>query len=259
MRRSITLFLPLLLGITACGASTGSQAPTNQAGEEEIKVFAAASLSAVGEELISAYRQENPQANITATYAGSSQLVTQMLEGAPADLLITADETTMQKALEEVAELSEASPQTIATNALVLATAPGNPAAIDSIDDLAQEGTMTALCAPQVPCGRLAQQELAQQKLKPANLTEETNVSAVATKLATGQVDAGFIYSTDATSLAKNEDIRIISLPDLDPNAYPLALTSSGQQKEVARDFASWLAQAEEAQEILTSYGFERA
>lgn len=260
MRRLSTLLVPLLLGLTACGGAATS--PQGQ--DAEVQLFAAASLGAVGDELIAAYRQENPQVSITATYAGSSQLVTQMVEGATPDLLITADSTTMNQALEKVEELAAATPETIATNALVLATAPGNPAAIDSLDDLAAPGVLTAICAEQVPCGRLAHQELSRQDVELATSTEEANVSAVSTKVATGQVDAGFIYSTDATAISATaisatDDITVITLPQVERNAYPLALTSSGQGKESAQNFANWLVTSEVAAQILADYGFEPA
>lgn len=255
MRRLSTLLVPLLLGLTACGGAATS--PQGQ--DAEVQLFAAASLGAVGDELIAAYRQETPQVSITATYAGSSQLVTQMVEGATPDLLITADSTTMNQALEKVEELAAATPETIATNALVLATAPGNPAAIDSLDDLAAPGVLTAICAEQVPCGRLAHQELTRQGVELATSTEEANVSAVSTKVATGQVDAGFIYSTDATAISATDDITVITLPQVERNAYPLALTSSGQGKESAQNFANWLVTSEVAAQILADYGFEPA
>ncbi|WP_237198896.1 molybdate ABC transporter substrate-binding protein [Rothia nasimurium] len=255
MRRLSTLLVPLLLGLTACGGAATS--PQGQ--DAEVQLFAAASLGAVGDELIAAYRQETPQVSITATYAGSSQLVTQMVEGATPDLLITADSTTMNQALEKVEELAAATPETIATNALVLATAPGNPAAIDSLDDLAAPGVLTAICAEQVPCGRLAHQELTRQGVELATSTEEANVSAVSTKVATGQVDAGFIYSTDATAISATDDITVITLPEVERNAYPLALTGSGQGKESAQNFAHWLTTSDAAAQILADYGFEPA
>ena len=118
---------------------------------------------------------------------------------------------------------------------------------------------MTAICAQEVPCGRLAHQELTRRGITPATSTEEANVSAVATKVATGQVDAGFIYSTDATALSATEDITVIDLPDLERNAYPLALTTTGQAKASAQDFANWFATSEKAAQILTAYGFEPA
>lgn len=257
MRRLSPLLVPLLLSLTACGGTAAS--PQEQEQDAGVQLFAAASFGAVGDDLIAAYRQENPHADIAATYAGSSLLVTQMAEGATPDLLITADSTTMTQAVDTVEELAESTPETIATNALVLATAPGNPAAIDSVDDLAAAGVMTAICAQEVPCGRLAHQELDRQGIELANSTEETDVSSVSTKVATGQVDAGFIYSTDATALLATEDITVIDLPDLERNAYPLALTATGQTKASAQDFANWLTTSEKAAQILTAYGFEPA
>lgn len=252
--RSLTLLVAATtLALSACTT-------TKPHTENDVTLFAAASLSAVGTELINAYTSENPQATITATYAGSSQLITQLAEGAQTDLLITADHTTMQAAQERVDQLTKTQPTVLATNTLVLVTAPGNPANIDHISDLAQPGIITALCAPQVPCGQLATRELERTATTPATATEEANVTAVATKISTGQVDAGFIYTTDAQTLqATTEGISVLTLPELEPTSYPLALTATGQANPTATDFAHWLTHSDQAHEILTTYGFTPA
>lgn len=255
IRTTIGVLACLTLPLAAC-ASSSAQIETT---DHTVTVFAAASLGQAGEELITAYRTEHPDVEIIATYAGSSQLVTQMGEGASADLLITADTTTMKTAQANIDALAQASPQVIASNKLVLATAPGNPASVGSVNDLASPGVITALCAPQVPCGRLAQQELAQTDITPAKSTQEANVSAVTTKISSGQADAGFIYSTDAKALSASQNITIIELPGLESNSYPMALTEAGQANPTARDFASWLAESEQASAILTHYGFNPA
>lgn len=255
IRSTVGALVCLTLPLTAC-TSTPDEAG---AAHNTVEVFAAASLGQVGEELIAAYRAEHPDAEIIATYAGSSQLVTQLGEGVSADLLITADTATMSTAQTSIDALAEASPQIIASNQLVLATAPGNPATVGSVNDLASPGVITALCAPQVPCGRLAQQELTQAGITPAKATEEASVSAVATKIASGQADAGFIYSTDAKALSASQNITVIELPGLEPNSYPMALTEAGQANPTARDFATWLAESEQAATILARYGFNPA
>lgn len=245
----------LAFSLTACT----SPSPKTEPAHKTVEVFAAASLGQAGEELIEAYRAEHPNIEISATYAGSAQLVTQIGEGASADILITADVDTMVRAQASIDALAEANPRIIARNELVLATAPGNPQAIGSVKDLASPGTITALCAPQVPCGRLAQQELAQAGITPDKATEEASVSAVAAKIANGQADAGFIYSTDAQALSGREDITVIELPGLEPNSYPVALTQAGQGTAEAQEFANWLVESEQAATVLARYGFKPA
>lgn len=241
---------------SACGASDTSADSAN-AESKTVEVFAAASLNAVGSELEQAYESSHEGADITFNYAGSSKLVQQMEQGATPDLLLTADTKTMDGALDSIADLDGVTPDTIATNALVLATAEGNPAGIESVSELSGDTTV-AICAVEVPCGNLAHQELENQGITLANASEEQNVSDVSTKVATGAVDAGFIYSTDATVIKKEQDITVIDLPDLERNQYPLALTKTGESNDTAGDFATWLT-SDDAQEILASYGFGAA
>lgn len=237
----------LALTLTGCGANANTTA---------VEIFAAASLSTAGADLETAYEQAHPGVDIVFNYAGSSKLLQQIGEGATPDILITADTATMTRGQETLDELADTTPHIIATNTLVLATAPNNPANIRTLTDLATDGTLTALCAIEVPCGRLAHQALTDAGVTPASTTEETSVSGVATKIATGQVDAGFIYTTDATAISKDSTITTIQLPGIEPNAYPLTLTTTGTTTPAATDLATWLTDSSEATTILTTHGF---
>jgi len=86
----------------------------------------------------------------------------------------------------------------IATNALVLATAPGNPGHVTGLADLARPDLLVGLCSADVPCVALALQPLADAQVAPSSDTLELNVRALATKLSLGELDAGLIYTTDA-------------------------------------------------------------
>ncbi|MGP9722459.1 molybdate ABC transporter substrate-binding protein [Corynebacterium sp. AOP40-9SA-29] len=227
-----------------------------------VQVFAAASLNNAGDELAEAFADEQgDDADITYNFAGSSALVQQIDQGADADVFISADEKNMDDAL-ALDAFDGAEPEVIATNQLVLATAPGNPANITALDDLATTAdARLAICADGVPCGTLAHQLLEDKGYDLANWTvsEEANVSDVATKVSTGEVDAGFMYATDAMALQKNssEDITVVELDeDLEPNAYPAALTVDGQDNETAVEFLEWLS-SDTARGILETYGFD--
>lgn len=251
-----------VLGVSACGGPAGHENQPDAGIQQTttVEVFAAASLNNAGAELEATYEKANPGVDISFNFAGSSKLVQQIQEGATPDMLITADAATMNGALENAKELKGASIEVIATNALVLATANGNPADISTLDDLTRQGVITALCAAEVPCGKLAHQELESKNIEPATMTEEANVTDVSAKVATGEADAGFIYTTGAASIKKqDQDITVIELPGLERNAYPLAVTKSGSGNDAAKSFADWLANSDEASAILTDYGFTTA
>lgn len=254
------------LGVTAaisgavlagCSQGADSQIKADSPGEASstapIIVFAAASLNAAGDELEKKY-EETHNVDVQINYAGSSTLVRQLADGAPADVLITADAAAMEKAHSEVDSL-EKDTEVIATNQLVLVTAPGNPKNIQSIQDLQREDVVTGICASDVPCGRLATTALDKAGATVSTRSEEISVSKVATKLSNGEVDAGFVYTTDARNI---KDARVIELADVPPNEYPLALTSQGELNSAATDFAQWLNSAE-AQSVLEEYGFDKA
>ena len=199
----------------------------------------------------------------------------------------------MDKAL-ELPEFEGAQPTTIATNELVLAVAEGNPANIHSLADLggagpadssgAKSGAGTnrvahhaeranrvahhteranraapriAMCAPEVPCGTLAHNILATHHITPTNPSEEANVSDVATKVATGQVDAGFVYNSDVQSMKNNGvKVTVVRPGGVLKNKYPAAPTKDADG--AAADFVAWLG-GEEAQQILRKHGFSGA
>ena len=135
---------------------------------------------------------------VTPVIAGSFTLVAQLAAGADADVLITADSATMDRAISDGSV--RGTPVVIATNALVLATAPGNPGRVAELADLARDDLLVGLCAAEVPCGALARQALAEAQIAPSVDTLEPSVRALAAKLSLGELDAGLIYGTDAAA-----------------------------------------------------------
>ena len=168
-----------------CGGSADSAA-----GEGDVVVMAASSLTEVIE-IVFGGRE-----SVTPVIAGSSTLVAQLAAGAGADVLITANATTMQRAVSEGSVRGE--PVLIATNTLVLATPAGNPGGVTGLADLARSDLLIGLCAVEVPCGTLARTALKEARIVPSVDTLEPNVRALTTKLSLGELDAGLVYSTDA-------------------------------------------------------------
>lgn len=230
------------VALSACQSTSPGE--TTGASQEQVTltVFAASSLSELGDALASAYARDTPGVTLTFNYAGSQDLVRQVEQGAAADVIVTADE-------ESIAPLGiEAT--AVARNALVLALADGNPAGVAGVEDLAREGVRTGMCAPEVPCGRLANEALAAADVEPASATEENNVKAVLTKLTTGQVDAGFVYATDARGVLES-----LPLDGLPSNTYPAAVPEASEHPDAAAAFVAWL-ETPAAQDVLAGAGF---
>lgn len=242
-----------MFALTACSSEDASNGT--------LRVFAAASLSVAGDDLLEIYAAEHDDQQIEWNFAGSSALVRQIEQGSPADAFISADEKNMDKAL-KLPEFSNVTdreePRIVATNQLVLAVAENPKTEISSLADLAK-GARVAICAPEVPCGTLAHEALekaGRAPIKLQNPSEEANVSNVATKVATGQVDAGFIYASDAAAIQR-QGTKITTLPItyVAPNKYPAASTDAGAENSKAAEFVRWLA-TPSAQRILAEHGF---
>ena len=228
-------------------------------GPLDLHVFAAASLNDAFTEIGEKFAQENPDIVVDFNFGGSSGLVTQMEEGAPADVFASADEQTMTTAAQK--NLMSTEPTVFATNTLTIAVAPGNPENITGLSDLTRVDT--ALCAPEVPCGNASQQVLqaAGVTLKP--VTEESSVTDVLTKVTSGQVDAGLVYSTDAKSAGAGTDsaqIDAVDFPEAQQsvNSYPIGVTGYAADKgrvQGAQKFVDYVL-SPAGQQVLAAHGF---
>ncbi|MEO0492623.1 MAG: substrate-binding domain-containing protein [Actinomycetota bacterium] len=161
-------------------------------------VFAPSSFAPLEDTIDAALEAEGIDA-VDWVFAGSQSLVAQVADGAPVDVLITADRVSFEAAI--AAGFDGAGGRlTIATNHLVLAVAPGNPGEVGALADLGDPDRLIGLCAVEVPCGRLAADALDSVGVGvvPSVDTRETSVRALTTKIASGELDAGLIYRSDA-------------------------------------------------------------
>ena len=235
--------------VTAAPATT---APSGVSGD--VTVFAAASLTAAFTEIGDAFMTANPDAKVTFNFAASSELVTQINEGgAPADVLASADQSNMTKLTD--AGNNGSDPQVFATNLLEIIVEPGNPKKITGVADLANNDLITVVCAPEVPCGKYAQQifDNAGVTVTPDSLEE--NVKAVVTKVTAGEADAGIVYKTDVT--AAGDKAAGVEIPaDINVLAeYPIAVTKDAPNAAAGQAFIDFVL-SEQGQKILDSYGF---
>ncbi|WP_062289030.1 molybdate ABC transporter substrate-binding protein [Demequina phytophila] len=241
------------VSVTACsGGSGGEPAASLAPGSEDttLWVLAAASLTDVLDEVATGFEAEHPGVDVVGNYAGSTDLAAQLLEGAPADVFVSADEATMDK----VASLIEGAPTVVATNTLTIVVPEGNPAGVTGLADLADDALVTVVCAPQVPCGAAtaAVAEDAGVALSPAS--EEQNVTDVLGKVSAGQADAGIVYVTDVARATGVEAVPIAGADEA-VNRYPAAVLSGAAQPALAEEFVDYLG-GPEAQALLAAAGF---
>ncbi len=233
----------------------------------ELRVFAAASLVDAFNEVGADIQEANPNLNITFETAGSQTLVTQLQEGAEADVLATANNSTMATAVES--GLIEGDPQIFTGNRLVIVTPEGNPAGIQSVDDLAGEDINLVVAAPEVPVGNYSRNVLCAYSttaeapegfIDAVNgnvVSEELDVRSVLAKVQIGEADAGIVYASDAVSAnLAGTPVTVLEFPDsLNVTAaYPIAPVAGGNV-EMASAFIAYVL-SEPGQATLERYGF---
>ena len=248
--RPLTLVFSLLLlvGPVGCGSSDDDSG-------NRITVFAAASLKKTFTEIGERFKTDDPGADVQFNFAGSSDLVTQLAQGAKADVFASADTNNMVKA--EQAELLAADPVDFASNTLMIVTAPGNPKQVASIADLNKPGVSVVVCAEQVPCGTATAkvENATRTELNP--VSEESSVTDVLNKVTSGQADAGVVYVTDA--LAAGDRVSTVNFVEssVAVNTYPIAVLKDAPEPDLAKKFVD-LVKGEYGQKVLSDAGFAK-
>ncbi len=218
-----------------------------------LTIYAAASLRAAFDEIAEAFAAEHPGVTVSPiVYDGSSTLVTQLGEGAPADVFASADENNMRKAAD--ADLVAAPAELFATNTLVVAVPRGNPAGVTDLAGLADPAVAVVLCAVEVPCGNAAQTLLAAAGVSVTPVSSEQNVTAVLTKVAADEADAGLVYRTDVAGRDDVEHFVPDGAGDV-VNRYPIAALQAAVNPEAAAAFVAFVL-GPVGQGVLAEHGF---
>jgi molybdate transport system substrate-binding protein len=236
-----------MISMSSCSAH-------DNAASNEITVFAASSLTAAFTEIGEAFEQRNPGITVTFNFAASSELVTQIGDGAPADVFASADLITMST-LVETGNADGAS-QTFATNAAAIIVEPGNPFGITSLSDLADPDLIVVTCAPEVPCGRYAATVMGNAGLTIVPKSLEENAKAVVAKVTLGEADAGIVYRTDV--IAAGPAATGIEIPD-DLNVlaeYPIVTLTGAPNPAGGAAFVAFVTSAD-GQAVLQQSGFD--
>ncbi len=234
----------------ACGTDAGGSGSRN----ETLTVLAASSLTATFTELARQFEAGHDGVQVELGFGGSADLVAQVQQGAPADVVATADTVTMGRLTDEGLV---GDPVAFATNRLQIAVPPDNPAGVRSLQDLARPGLALVVCAPEVPCGAASVQVAEEGGVTLAPVSEEQSVTDVLGKVVSGEADAGLVYVTDVE--AAGDDVLGLPFPESEAvtNTYPVATVVDSDHEDLAAAFVS-LVTGDRGRAVLTGAGFGR-
>ena len=248
-----------VVSLAACGggasnSSTGAASGAASAGAEEatgkVTVLAAASLQDAFEEIEKTVEKDNPGLDVSFDFQGSQDLVTSLSGGNSADVLATANNSTMKDAADQKLVGSQTE---FATNVLTLIVPKGNPKKITGLDS-SLDGANLVTCAAEVPCGEATKKLTNALGVTLNPVSEEQKVTDVRGKVESGEADAGIVYTTDAA--AAKDKVDKIDIPDGGVvNHYPIAQTANPENAAGAKVFIDAVT-GKTGQEILAKHGF---
>ncbi|MGH8986186.1 MAG: molybdate ABC transporter substrate-binding protein [Acidimicrobiia bacterium] len=251
MKRLATAFAASLVVGAACGDDSSSSG-SDEAVNGTVTVLAASSLTEAFEELGAEFEEYRPEIAVEFSFAASSELAAQIQQGAPADVFASADEESLQKVIDSGEVTAE--PAVFARNRLAIAVEKGNPENIAGLDDLDQSGLVVILCAEQVPCGRFADEALANAGVSVTPASRAENVKAALTPVELGEADAAVVYVTDVQAsgqvdgVAIPKDVNVVA-------SYPFAPLAEAGNRDAATAFIRYV-RSGRGQQVLREFGF---
>ncbi len=251
----VVLAATLALGTAACTRdSSADNAPSNGSATngKTLTVLAAASLTETFTSLAETFEDDHPGVEVRLSFDSSATLAEQVVQGAPADVLATADADTMAGVVD--AGAVDGDPQVFATNTLVMVVPAGGGSPVTGLDDLGADGTAYVSCVETAPCGALTAKVLEANGVAADPSSQEVDVRAVLGKVELGEADAGFVYRTDA--VAAGDAVDVVGIPGAGEfvNEYPIAVTADADP-ELAADWVD-LVLSEVGERVLTDAGF---
>jgi molybdate transport system substrate-binding protein len=266
--RGLLISLPALVGlalVSSGGQTRAAYTPSRAGDNGTLTVFAAASLTEAFNNIGSSFAKAN-NLSVHFNFEGSDALVTQLGQGAPADVFASANQTQMNIAIQK--GLIRSTPSVFVRNRLVLIVPKNNPAHIYGLPDIGRPGVNLVLAAPTVPVGKYARAALAIMagdsafgtnfiaRVKANTRSEETDVKAVTAKVSLGEADAGIAYVTDVTPSVAPK-VQTIEIPPAfnQVAVYPIAVTKASQNATLAQKFVSYV-ESPAGQAVLAARGF---
>lgn len=254
MKRPRALALALTLGASSLAGCSADEARDESGSESsELTVLAAASLTETFTALADEFEATHPSVSVRLAFDSSATLAGQAVQGAPADVLATADVATMQDAVD--GGVVPAGSTTFATNTMTLVVPANNPAGLASFADLDGPGVDYVACVETAPCGAVAAELLAGNDVDADPASLETDVKSVLAKVISDEADAGLVYVTDAT--AAGDDVQVLAIPGSDAEVldYPIGVLEQSVAPDLAQEFVDLVLSAR-GRAILGAAGF---
>jgi molybdate transport system substrate-binding protein len=255
-------------GPTGCGGSRGAAADGGGGGDGgALTVFAASSLTDAFDELAKIFEEQNPGTEVRQSFESSSTLLTQIQQGAPADVFASAAPEEMRTAAKDGLVAGE--PEIFARNYEVIMVPEDNPARLESMRDLSKPGIKLVLAEDGVPAADYAVEILGRanaeygvgfrQDVLSNVVSREADVRASVGRVVLGDADATFGYASDYTPDIRDR-VRVIRIPEnLNIIAtYPIAVLKDAKDPELARNWVD-LVVSDRGQRVLEKWGFESA
>ncbi len=262
--RSATLATVLVLGLGASACGSSSAASPSGGGSSSrpeatpnpltgsLTVFAAASLTEAFNDAKTTLQSAHTGLSVTYSFAGSQALVTQVQNGAPADVIATADRATMQKLV--TAGLVD-TPKTLVRNKLEIVVAPGNPKHLTGLTDFARTDLKVILEDPSVPAGKYGRQALQAQGVTATPVSLPLDVKSELLAVEQGNADVGIVYVTDVSSAGSA--VTGVPIPDGQNviATYPIAVVKATSHTAAAQAFVDGMVTGT-GQQALLARGF---
>lgn len=250
MNRLVPLALLALLPLAACGDDDAG-AGDGGGGGTTLTVLAASSLTGTFTELAAEFEADHPGVSVELAFDSSATLAAQAVEGAPADVLATADERTMDDAVSVLPEPA----RVFATNTLVMVVPAANEAGLTGFDDLRTGDATYVACVETAPCGAIWAAIADEQGVTTEPASLEVDVKAVLAKVAEDEADAGFVYATDA--VAAGDAVEAFDVPGAEDHlaVYPIATLEQAADAALAQEFVD-LVLSDPGQQVLADAGF---
>jgi molybdate transport system substrate-binding protein len=254
-QQSVLLSASAGLLLAACGGAPSSQpSPGSSPGlSGTLTVLAAASLTGAFTKIGDQLHARNPDLDVRFSFAGTPTLVTQIQQGAPADVFASADRKNMQTVV--AGGFNSGTPRLFAHNKLEIVVGAGNPKHVSSVSDLTDPSIRVDQCSLAVPCGGYATTVFGKANVKVTPVSQEQDVKSVLSKVSLGEADAGIVYVTDVKSAGSG--VEGVQIPDnLNVTAdYPIVQIRSAENRSAAKAFLDYVL-GSQGQAVLKSFGF---
>jgi len=193
--------------LAGCGPATGE--PGRSPARHTVVVLAASSLTDALTAIAGDFEASHPGVDVELSFAASSTIVTQVNQGAPADLVALAGTSSLAPL--DMSRIAGDGVRALAGNTLEIATPPANPGKVGAISDLSRPGLKVVLCAATVPCGKAAASALKAAGVRARVVSYETDVRATLAKVRLGEADAAIVYHSDVVSAG--DQVHGVQLP----------------------------------------------